>query len=154
MVGEPKNLLQKELFRGTFYPQCGVLQHSLSCGKEGRSWTTSGNQSRELQNVCGILPLRNGRLENSFRPSETRRFHVQTRPKVCTFHHPSPCQVSEIHTLSIRRENVVSHLGYHQPLALSHQGTPTNCEHAREHGCPDDTLFGRYAPYRVTGKTS
>ena len=92
--GDKKSSTKRSYFRGTFYPQCGILQQSLSCDKEGRSWPTSDNQSRKLQQVCDILPLQNGRLENSFRPSETRGFHVQTGPEGCIFHHPSPCQVS------------------------------------------------------------
>lgn len=54
-------------FRGTL---------CLKCGEEGRNVTTPGNQSSKLQQVCDILPLQDGRLENSFRPTETMGFQV------------------------------------------------------------------------------
>ena len=54
-------------FRGTL---------CFKCGEEGRNVTTPGNQSSKLQQVCDILPLQDGRPENSFRPTETMGFQV------------------------------------------------------------------------------
>ena len=65
-------------FRGTHFRglKCGILQQPLSCGEEGRSVTTPSNQSSKLQQVCDIPPFQDGRLENSFRPTETVEFQV------------------------------------------------------------------------------
>lgn len=63
-------------FRGTLCLKCGILQQTLSCGEEGRSVTIPSNQSSKLQQVSDIPPLQDGRLENSFRPTETMEFQV------------------------------------------------------------------------------
>ena len=76
--------------------------------------------------------------------------HVQTGPEGCIFHHPSPCQASEIHPFSIRRENLSIQLS---PIRANispshfHQGSQTNWGHAKKNGCPDDSLFERHAHY-------
>ena len=102
-------------FRGTLCLKCRILQQTRSCGEEGRSVTTPSKQSSKLQQVSDIPPLQDGRLENSFRPTETMEFQVYARPEGCIFHNPITCQVSEIHPPSNsekeRVNSIVSHSG-------------------------------------------
>ena len=67
--------------RSYFQSLGGILQQPFSCGEEGRVRATPSNQPFQVQQLCGILPLQDGRLKSSCRPIETRGFHVQTRPE-------------------------------------------------------------------------
>ena len=130
---DKKSSTKMSYFRGTFY-----LQQSISCGKEGRSG------QRPVINLANF----NKFVTYLLRPGDF--MHVQTGPEGCIFHHPSPCQASEIHPLSIRRENLSIQLS---PIRANispshfHQGSQTNCGHAKKNGCPDDSLFERHAHY-------
>ena len=145
------SLLQKgAIIEVAFNPWVGILQQPLSCGEEGRVRATPSNQPFQVQQLCGILPLQDGRLESSCRPIETRGFHVQTRPERRLFLGPPSQAVSEIHPLSVPRQDVPIHLS---PIRADirptylHQNTQTSNRDSKKDGHPDNSLSGRYAHY-------
>ena len=146
--GNKESPTKRSHFRGTLQPQRGIPQQSISCGKEGWSRTTSSNQSCQFQQVCEILPLKNGRLESSYRPAETGGF--QARPEGCVFHHPFARQIPNIYPLLIQREDISIHLS---PIRVNlspthlHQGTQTNSGYSEENGYPDNNLSRQHAHY-------
>ena len=134
--------------RSCFQSLGGILQQPLSCGEEGRVRATPSNQPFQVQQLCGILPLQDGGFKSSCRPIETRGFHVQTRPERRLFLGPPSQAVSEIHPLSVPRQDVPIHLS---PIRTDirptylHQNTQTNNRDSKEDGHPDNSLSGRYA---------
>ena len=91
-----------------------------------------------------------GRLKSSCEPIETRGFHVQTGPKERLFLSPPSQAVSEIHLLSVPRQDVPIHL---PPIRADirsthlHQNTQTSNRDSKKDRHPDNSLSGRYAHY-------
>ena len=145
-----KPLTKRGDHRNCFQSLGGILQQPFSCGEEGRKRATPSNQPFQVQQLCGTLPLQDGRLKSSCGSIETRGFHVQTRPEGCLFLGPPSQAVSEIHPLSVPRQDVPIHLS---PIRADicpthlHQNPQTSNRVSKKDGCPDNSLSGRYAHY-------
>ena len=145
-----KPLTKRADHRSCFQSLGGILQQPFSCGEEGRDRATPSNQPFQVQQLCGTLPLQDGRLKSSCGIIETRGFHVQTRPEGRLFLGPPSQAVSEIHPLSVSRQDVPIHLS---PIRADirpthlHQNTQTSSRVSKKDGRPDNSLSGRYAHY-------
>ena len=141
-----KPLTKRADHRSCFQSLGGILQQPFSCGEEGRDRATPSNQPFQVQQLCGTLPLQDGRLKSSCGPIKTRGFHVQTRPEGRLFLGPPSQAVSEIHPLSVPRQDVPIHLSPIQadirPTHL-HQNTQTSNRVFQKDGRPENSLSGR-----------
>ena len=101
-----KPLTKRGDHRSCFQSSGGILQQQFSCGEEGRERETPSNQPFQVQQLCATLPCQDGGLRTSCGSIETRGFHVQTRPEGRLFLCPPSQAVSEIHPLSVPRQDI------------------------------------------------
>lgn len=146
-----KPTAKREHHRSCFQSLGGILQQPFSRGQKERGRETPSNHPFQVLQLCGILPLQDRGPKSSCRPFETREFHVQTRPEGRLFLCPPSQAVSEIHSLSVPRENVPIHLSpIRAGIGPTHlrQNTQTSNRDFKKNGNPDNSLSGRYAHYK------
>ena len=145
------SLLQKgAIIEVAFNPWVGFYSNLFLVEKKGGSGQRPVINLSRFNNYVEYCHFMMEDLKSSCRPIETRGFHVQTRPQRRLSLGPPSQAVSEIHPLSVPRQDVPIHLSPIwadiRPTYL-HQNTQTSNMDSKKDGHPDNSLSGRYAYY-------